>query len=92
MIIFFKPFGLLIISDFMYTLKTFFKDFESASIIISPYFPNKLFTILRVASAKFFEERYDNFIPFYLQYGDNFIEILKNSLNPLDANFVVLSH
>tara|TARA_E500000331_G_C17264119_1_gene716490 strand:+ start:927 stop:2468 length:1542 start_codon:yes stop_codon:yes gene_type:complete len=38
------------------------------------------------------QERHDNFIPFYLQYGDNFIEILKKSLNPLDANFVVLSH
>lgn len=38
------------------------------------------------------QERHDNFIPFYLIYGDNFIEILKKSLNPLDANFVVLSH
>ena len=38
------------------------------------------------------QERHDNFIPFYLKYGDNFIEILKKSLNPLDANFVVLSH
>ena len=37
------------------------------------------------------QERYDNFIPFYLRHGDNFIEILKESLNPLDANFVVLS-
>jgi len=37
------------------------------------------------------QERYDNFIPFYLKHGDNFIEILKESLNPLDANFVVLS-
>ncbi len=38
------------------------------------------------------QERHDNFIPFYLKYGDNFIEILKKSLNPLDSNFVVLSH
>lgn len=38
------------------------------------------------------QERHDNFIPFYLEHGDNFIEILKKSLNPLDANFVVLSH
>ena len=38
------------------------------------------------------QERYENLIPFYLEYGDNFIEILKNSLNPLDPNFVVLSH
>ena len=38
------------------------------------------------------QERHDNFIPFYLKYGDNFIERLKKSFNPLDANFVVLSH
>ena len=37
------------------------------------------------------QERYDNFIPFYLKHGDNFIEILKEGFNPLDANFVVLS-
>ena len=37
------------------------------------------------------QERYDNFIPFYLNGGDNFIEILKENLNPLNPNFVVLS-
>jgi uncharacterized protein YllA (UPF0747 family) len=37
------------------------------------------------------KERYDNFIPFYLNGGDNFIEILKENLNPLKPNFVVLS-
>jgi len=37
------------------------------------------------------QERYDNFIPFYLKDGDNFIEILKENLNPLNPNFVVLS-
>tara|TARA_B110000967_G_scaffold124866_1_gene127628 strand:+ start:712 stop:2253 length:1542 start_codon:yes stop_codon:yes gene_type:complete len=37
------------------------------------------------------QERHDNFIPFYLKYGDNFIEKLKDNLNPLDPNFVVLS-
>ena len=37
------------------------------------------------------QERYDNFIPFYLKDGENFIEILKQNLNPLDPNFVVLS-
>ncbi|CAI8326300.1 MAG: Putative cysteine ligase BshC [Cryomorphaceae bacterium] len=37
------------------------------------------------------QERYDNFIPFYLKCGDNFIEILKENLNPLNPNFVVLS-
>ena len=38
------------------------------------------------------QERYDNFIPFFLKYGDNFIEILKQNLNPLNPNFVVLTH
>jgi len=38
------------------------------------------------------QERYDNFIPFYLKSGDNFIEILKENLNPLNPNFVVLNH
>jgi bacillithiol biosynthesis cysteine-adding enzyme BshC len=38
------------------------------------------------------QERFDNFIPFYLKDGENFIEMLKDNLNPLDTNFVVLSH
>ena len=38
----------------------------------------------------FLQERYNNFIPYYLKYGDNFIKKLKEELNPLDANFVVL--
>ncbi len=37
------------------------------------------------------QERYDNFIPFYLKHGDNFIEILHKELNPLDPKFVILS-
>lgn len=37
------------------------------------------------------QERYENFIPYYLQDGDNFIEMLKDNLDPLDSNFVVLS-
>ena len=37
------------------------------------------------------QERYDNFIPYYLKYGDNFIKILKNELNPLDSRFVILT-
>jgi uncharacterized protein YllA (UPF0747 family) len=36
------------------------------------------------------QERHDNFIPYYLKYGDNFIKKLKEELNPLDTNFVVL--
>jgi len=36
------------------------------------------------------QERYDNLISFSLKDDDNFIEILKCNLNPLDSNFVVL--
>ncbi len=36
------------------------------------------------------QERHDNFISFSLKDDDNFIEILKDNLNPLDSNFVVL--
>tara|TARA_B100001250_G_scaffold118205_2_gene100345 strand:+ start:5634 stop:7163 length:1530 start_codon:yes stop_codon:yes gene_type:complete len=36
------------------------------------------------------QERYNNFIPYYFQDGDNFIETLKNNFDPLNPNFVVL--
>ena len=37
------------------------------------------------------QERHYNFIPYYLEYGDNFIKTLKNNFNPLIPNFVVLN-
>lgn len=37
------------------------------------------------------QERFNNFIPFYLTYGKKFIETLKEELNPLDTNFLILS-
>ena len=45
----------------------------------SSFFPNRVL-----------QERHNNFIPYYLKYGDNFIKKLKEELNPLDTNFVVL--
>ena len=36
------------------------------------------------------QERSDNFIPFYLKHGEQFFEILKNELNPLDKRFTVI--
>lgn len=36
------------------------------------------------------QERVNSFIPFYLKYGDNFMESLKNNLDPLNPYFVVL--
>ena len=37
------------------------------------------------------QERSTNFIPYYLDSGDNFIKILKDNLLPLQPNFVVLT-
>ena len=36
------------------------------------------------------QERYENFIPFYLSYGASFIDQLIDSLNPIDKNFKVI--
>ena len=36
------------------------------------------------------QERYDNFISFYLKYGDRFIETLMKHLNPLEKGFIVI--
>lgn len=36
------------------------------------------------------QERYDNFLPFYLKHGNNFIQILKDNLEPLNKDFVVI--
>lgn len=36
------------------------------------------------------QERYENFISLYLQYGPDFIQELKQQLEPLDSRFIVL--
>ncbi|MCB9040671.1 MAG: bacillithiol biosynthesis cysteine-adding enzyme BshC [Lewinellaceae bacterium] len=36
------------------------------------------------------QERYDNFMGFYLQYGQEFFEVLKRELDPLDKRFTVI--
>lgn len=36
------------------------------------------------------QERYDNFIPYLLKYGDHFVETLVSQLQPFDNGFVVL--
>jgi bacillithiol biosynthesis cysteine-adding enzyme BshC len=37
------------------------------------------------------QERHNNFIPFYLKYGSNFVAKLSDQLDPLDFHFTVLS-
>jgi len=36
------------------------------------------------------QERKDNFIPFYLKYGESFFEILLNELQPVERQFVII--
>ncbi len=36
------------------------------------------------------QERHDNFLQYYNQYGDMFIEMLKQHLNPLQKEFLIL--
>jgi bacillithiol synthase len=36
------------------------------------------------------QERYDNFIPYFLNYGDSFFDMLKEQINPFSAHFQVL--
>lgn len=36
------------------------------------------------------QERYDNFMGFYLQYGPAFFEVLKKELDPLEKSFTVI--
>lgn len=36
------------------------------------------------------QERHDNLIPYYLKHSSSFFEILKENLDPLELNFVVL--
>ncbi len=36
------------------------------------------------------QERTDNILPYVLKYGDDFIQTLKEQLDPFDAGFVIL--
>jgi bacillithiol biosynthesis cysteine-adding enzyme BshC len=38
-----------------------------------------------------FQERYENFTSYYLKYGDDFLEMLKDNLDPFDSRLIVLS-
>lgn len=37
------------------------------------------------------QERYDNFLEFYLKYGHSFFDVLLERLNPLEKKFLVIS-
>lgn len=36
------------------------------------------------------QERYENFLPYYLQYGKEYIAILKDSMQPLETQFLII--
>ena len=36
------------------------------------------------------QERYDNYIQYYLKYGDGFIQTLKSTLDPFDNRLTLL--
>ena len=36
------------------------------------------------------QERYDNFMGFYLKYGRGFFEVLKENLDPMESTFTVV--
>lgn len=56
---------------------------------------NSLNQIRKIKSKLFpnkqLQERIDNFITYYNTYGEKFIETLKEELDPLDSNFLILS-
>jgi len=56
---------------------------------------NSLLQISKLKASLFpnnrLQERNDNFISFYLTHGENFMKIMKENLNPLNPNFVVLN-
>jgi bacillithiol biosynthesis cysteine-adding enzyme BshC len=36
------------------------------------------------------QERYDNFLAYYLRYGDDFFKVLKDNFDPLEKKFVII--
>ena len=60
------------------------KKFDEDSINQITKIKNELFPNNKL------QERNNNFMTYYMKYGDNFFKILKNNLDPLDSNFVVL--
>jgi len=44
----------------------------------------------RLFPGRGLQERHDNFMAFYLKYGETFFEVLKENLQPLESGFVVV--
>ena len=85
------------INSFYYKQYNQLAKFERKLIRIEKHKHENSISQISKIKAQFFpqnslQERFDNFIPYYLKDGKNFIEMLKDNLNPLDTNFVVLSY
>ncbi len=52
---------------------------QQIQAVLDKIFPNKNL-----------QERYDNFIPYYVQYGENWFDDLKNAMQPPFANFILI--
>jgi uncharacterized protein YllA (UPF0747 family) len=47
---------------------------------------------LKLFPANHLQERHDNFIPYYIKYGDKFIDNLYQSFNPSAATLKVFTY
>ena len=68
-----------------------FKNFSNLSQVIGC---NKLWLLIhlrnRFTPKNSLQERNESFIQYYAVYGENFMKMLKDNLNPLDNNFLFL--
>lgn len=74
---------------------THFQQWESRLIRAEKQKHEVSLSQLRSLKEKLFpggslQERYDNFIPYYLRYGERYLDMLKENLNPFDAGFILL--
>ncbi len=75
--------------------KAAFEQWESRIMRAEKQKHEVVLTQLRALKEKFFpnnglQERYSNFIPFYLRYGERFLDILKEKMLPLEHGFIVI--
>jgi bacillithiol synthase len=75
--------------------KAAFEQWESRIMRAEKQKHEVVLTQLRALKEKFFpnnglQERHSNFIPFYLRYGERFLDILKEKMLPLEHGFIVI--
>tara|TARA_B000000532_G_scaffold244238_1_gene243336 strand:- start:1501 stop:3036 length:1536 start_codon:yes stop_codon:yes gene_type:complete len=82
-------------SDLVKNLKSLEKIEKKLIRFEKKKYENSLSQIHKIKSKLFpnkqLQERIDNIITYYITYGEKFIETLKEELDPLDSNFLILS-